>query len=66
MQIQTTTITTETAEVFGANFQVTTFEQTTTGFCDVCGDRQTGTADSLRAAGWYLGRNEHFCPNCND
>jgi hypothetical protein len=44
----------------------TTSNETTNGFCDVCGARETDTAETLKSEGWYLGRREHFCPNCND
>jgi hypothetical protein len=40
--------------------------ETITGFCDICGNQETGTADNLQSEGWYLGSREHFCPNCND
>ena len=40
--------------------------ETTNGFCDICGAQETDSADTLRSEGWYLGRSEHFCPNCND
>ncbi len=39
---------------------------TTTGFCDICGKRETDSADALKREGWHLGSREHFCPNCND
>ncbi len=39
---------------------------TTTGFCDICGEQETATADALKSEGWYLGSREHFCPGCND
>jgi hypothetical protein len=38
----------------------------TNGFCDICGAQETASADTLKNEGWYLGRREHFCPNCND
>jgi len=65
MQIQTTTITTETMEVLGDNFQITTFEQSISAFCDCCSNQASGTKTSLENSGWYLGRNEQFCPECN-
>jgi hypothetical protein len=43
-----------------------TNETTMTGFCDVCGARETASADALLREGWHLGSREHFCPNCND
>jgi hypothetical protein len=39
---------------------------TTNGFCDICGARETDRAETLKREGWWLGRNEHFCPVCND
>lgn len=65
MQIQTTTITTEQQAVSGANFTVTTFEQTVSAFCDTCDSQATGAETVLENRGWYLGRNEQFCPECN-
>jgi hypothetical protein len=40
--------------------------ETITGFCDICGKRETDSADTLKREGWHLGSREHFCPNCND
>lgn len=37
---------------------------TKTAICDCCGVTETGTG--LKAAGWFLGNREQFCPNCND
>lgn len=65
MQVQTTTITTETMTAIGANFQITTFEQATTAFCDCCDNQASGTKDELKRRGWYLGQREEFCPECN-
>ncbi len=65
MQIETTTITTESTQVLGANFQVTTFEQQITAFCDICPNNATAAKETLENRGWYLGRNEEFCPECN-
>ncbi len=65
MQIQTTLITTENTTSFGANFQITTFEQTVLAFCDTCDSQATGAETLLEQAGWHLGRREQFCPNCN-
>ena len=36
------------------------------GFCDVCGVQESDDAGTLKSEGWWLGRNEHFCPACND
>ncbi|HEX8637938.1 MAG TPA: hypothetical protein VF692_07750 [Pyrinomonadaceae bacterium] len=65
MQIQTTTITTEAAQSFGANFQITTFEQTVSAFCDLCDNEANGAQTVLENRGWHLGQNEQFCPDCN-
>jgi hypothetical protein len=43
----------------------TTSNETITGFCDVCGKRETDSAETLKSEGWHLGRNEQFCPKCN-
>ncbi len=43
-----------------------TNETIITGFCDICGARETAHADTLQAQGWHLGSREHFCPSCND
>lgn len=66
MQFQTTSITTETANVLGANFTITTFEATITVFCDTCANSESGTKDTLENSGWFCGRNAEFCPTCND
>ncbi len=65
MQATTTTITTENTNVFGANFQITTFEQATTAFCDCCDTSADGTKNQLENSGWFMGSREQFCPNCN-
>ncbi len=65
MQIQTTTIETTTQTALGANFQIITFEQKTTAFCDLCDSQATGTKSELNGRGWHLGQNEQFCPACN-
>lgn len=65
MTVQTLTITTETTQADGVNFKVTTFEQTVSAFCDCCPNQQTGIENGLRRAGWHLGQNEQFCPDCN-
>lgn len=66
MQVQTTTITTETINAAGADFQVKTYEMKITAFCDCCDNQATGTEKQLKTRGWYCGRNEQFCPNCNE
>ncbi len=66
MQIQTTTITTEAMNVIGANFQITTFEQTTSAFCDTCDSQADGAESVLESRGWFLGSKAQFCPNCNE
>ena len=33
-----------------------TNETTMTGFCDICGNQETGNAETLKSEGWYLGR----------
>lgn len=66
MQIQTTIITTEQTTSFGVNFQITTFEQTVSAFCDTCSANDEGTETVLENQGWHLGRREQFCPNCNE
>ncbi len=65
MQIQTTTTTTETIQAAGANFQVKTYEMKITAFCDYCDNNASGTEKQLENRGWYLGRREQFCPDCN-
>lgn len=65
MQIQTTTITTENQIALGENFQITTFEQSITAFCDCCPNNQTGTKSQLENQGWFLGQREQFCAECN-
>lgn len=65
MQTQTTTITTDAMNAHGASFQITTFEQTTTAFCDVCDNQASGTKATLQNQGWHLGQHEEFCPECN-
>ena len=66
MQIQTTTITTENTQVLGTNFQITTFDQKTTAFCDCCRNSQSGTKEQLKNYGWGFSQGAEFCPNCND
>ncbi len=65
MQIQTTTKTIENQTVEGVNFQITTFEQSITAFCDCCPNQLSGTKSSLENHGWFLGNESQFCPECN-
>ena len=65
MQIQTTTITTETQNVFGQNFVINTYEQTVSAFCDTCDNQANGAKANLERQGWSLGSNSQFCPECN-
>lgn len=65
MQVTTTTITTENATVIGTNFQITTFEQSVSAFCDCCDNRASGAEETLIGQGWYLGSRQQFCPECN-
>lgn len=66
MQTQTTMTTTQTLSGVAFTAKIPASEQTVTGFCDICGKQETGNKESLRRSGWFLGRNEEFCPNCND
>lgn len=34
-------------------------------FCDTCPTNQHGESEGLKRAGWFLGKNEQFCPTCN-
>lgn len=65
MQMQTLTVTTETVNIENSVFVVSTYDLTTTGFCDICGKQETNSKDNLRASGWHLDAKEHFCPDCN-
>ncbi|MDQ3747960.1 MAG: hypothetical protein M3367_02930 [Acidobacteriota bacterium] len=65
MTIETTITTIETQNVLGANFQITTFEQTIAAFCDCCDAEATGAKTHLENQGWHLGSREQFCPTCN-
>jgi hypothetical protein len=60
-----TTVTTETMKVDEINFTVRTFEQKVTGFCDVCGEQETGNEQGLINAGWQLNSRFQLCPTCN-
>ena len=65
MLAETLTITTETQIADGVSFQITTFENTITAFCDCCSNSADGTKSELENRGWHCGRNEQFCPDCN-
>lgn len=66
MQTNTLTITTDTMTTsFGANFQITTFEQTISAFCDCCDNQSNGTKEELTRRGWGFGNGSEFCPDCN-
>lgn len=65
MQIETTTITTETMNVIGTNFQITTYEQSISAFCDCCPNQANGAKEILENRGWFLGSQSQFCPECN-
>ena len=62
MQIQTRT---KTMPVQNINFQITSFEQTTTAFCDCCDNQATATKDELKRRGWGFAQGSEFCPDCN-
>jgi hypothetical protein len=34
-------------------------------FCDVCPAQMCARREYLEAAGWFIGRREAFCPDCN-
>jgi hypothetical protein len=40
--------------------------ETTNGFCDICGEQEINVKENLILSGWFIGNREHFCPNCND
>ena len=65
MQIEQMTITTEKQVSFGDEFQITTFEQTVTAFCDCCPNQAVGAKTKLENQGWFLGQKAQFCPDCN-
>lgn len=65
MQVQTTTVTTERTIVADTTFKITTFEQTTTAFCDCCSNQSTGTVSELKRRGWGFAQGAEFCPMCN-
>ena len=60
-----TTITAETMNAAGANFQITTFEQKVNVMCDLCGEAASGTVQSLENRGWEIFPTCEFCPDCN-
>jgi hypothetical protein len=55
MQTQTLTITTETMNASGENFQITTFENRISAFCDCCSNQASGTKIELQNQGWFVG-----------
>lgn len=61
MAFQTTTIATQTQTVDSAVFQITTFEQRITVFCDCCDATETGTKTQLENRGWLLCGTSEFC-----
>ncbi len=65
MLIQETIITTETMAAQSVDFQITTFEQSTFAFCDVCDQSESGPKAVLEAKGWGLYPTCQFCPNHN-
>ncbi len=38
----------------------------TVAFCDLCSNNSEASRATLIESGWFLGRNEQFCPSCND
>lgn len=65
MTVETTTITTDNMTVENLPFTITTFEQTTTAFCDCCPNQATGTKEQLKRQGWSFGNGSEFCSECN-
>jgi len=65
MTVETTTITTQTQNVIGQNFLITTIEQTVNAFCDCCDNQASGAREMLENRGWSLGSSAQFCPECN-
>ncbi len=62
---EVTTKTTETAKVDSQFFTITVYEQTTTGFCDICGEQESGSKQGLIDKGWQLNQRFQLCPTCN-
>jgi len=65
MQIQTTIVTTETQNVFGQDFEITTYSQTVKAYCDCCENQAESNRQTLENQGWFLGEKAQFCPECN-
>lgn len=65
MQIQTTVVTTQTQNVFGQDFSITTYSQTLSAYCDCCDNQANANRQTLENQGWYLGEKAQFCPECN-
>lgn len=65
MQIETTTVTTETQIVFGENFIINTVEQNASTVCDCCPNQAVGAKEMLQNRGWSLNGDSQFCPECN-
>ena len=66
MQIQTTTITTETIPVSLDFFKVTTYEMPIIAFCDCCANQASGTKTELENAGWSFGKGSCLEVNSSD
>lgn len=62
---ETTTKTIEVMKVDNQLFTITTVEQKTTGFCDICGDQESGSRQGLINKGWQLNSQWQLCPTCN-
>lgn len=65
MQIETTTVTTQTQQALGQNFVIRTYEQSVSAFCDCCDSQANGARETLENRGWFLGSQSQFCPECN-
>jgi hypothetical protein len=66
MLVQTTITTIKSTTLLGADFQITTIEQTVSAFCDCCPNQTIGSEEALKQQGWSLSSNCQFCPECND
>ncbi len=40
--------------------------ETVEAHCDCCSNQASGERSELENEGWYCGRNEQFCPSCNN
>jgi Zn finger protein HypA/HybF involved in hydrogenase expression len=65
MLAETLTITTETTNAQGAQFEITTFELEMTAFCDCCSNSDSGARTQLEARGWTFGKGCEFCGECS-